>query len=256
MMMFDKLTKTDKAMIENYIIENVGSLKSPLDFILRPWDRAKSEGHLNTLFKDTLIFKENVEFEESTREISERIEETIGYYTEHHKFEEAIRKIYESYSRSDNDDWYIWDNVLTLFNTYTLAVNKVELYENNPRKYIPLADGTQLKIQNGAKPMRIIEKINGKFFSEIEYFGNTYYTWTKWEKWLCGSNIKVTKRNGYYVCKWTYNGDKYKVYFGYGVDLKSYKKWHIVNYYRSIPFHIRRLPYNIKNKIYEWKYCR
>lgn len=104
--------------------------------------------------------------------------------------------------------------------------------------------------------MRIIERINGKFFSEIEYFGNTYYTWTKWEKWLCGGNIKVTKRNGYYVCKWTYNGDKYKVYFGYGVDLKSYKKWHIVNYYRSIPFYIHRLPYNIKNKIYEWKYCR
>lgn len=159
MMMFDKLTKTDKKMIENYIIENVGSLKNPLEFILKPWDEAKSGSHLSFLFKDTLIFKEEVEFEESFREISERIEQTIGYYSEHRKFEDAIRKIYYSYSRSDNEDWYIWDNILTLFNTYTLATNKIELYENNPRKYIPLADGTQLKIQNGAKPMRIIEKI-------------------------------------------------------------------------------------------------
>ena len=60
MMMFDKLTETDKKMIKLYIEKNVGSLKTSLDFILKPWDEAKSESYLSTLFKDTLIFKEEV----------------------------------------------------------------------------------------------------------------------------------------------------------------------------------------------------
>ena len=103
---------------------------------------------------------------------------------------------------------------------------------------------------------------DGTFNHHHEFFNCTYYTWSKWEDYVGISNgelpkVKVTKRNGYLVCKWKYKGDKYKVYFGYGVDLEYYKKWHIVNYYRS-PIHIirRKIPRWIENKIFNFKYCR
>lgn len=104
--------------------------------------------------------------------------------------------------------------------------------------------------------IRIVENINGEFFNESEFFCNAYYTWTKWNCWRSGGNIKVTKRNGYYVCKWKYKGDKYKVYFGYGVDLDCYMKYRMVNYYRSPMYIVRNIPRWIENKIYNFKYCR
>lgn len=104
--------------------------------------------------------------------------------------------------------------------------------------------------------MRIVEKYGEEFFSDIAYFGSTYFAWSKWKKWLRGHDVIVTKRNGYYVCKWKYKGDKYKVYFGYGVDLPYYKKYRMVNYYRSPEFLVYRVRDWIKDKIYEFKYCR
>ena len=105
--------------------------------------------------------------------------------------------------------------------------------------------------------MRIIEQIGGEFWHDYELFSNDYYTWSKWKKWMYGNEMKVTKRNGYYVFRWKYKGDKYKVYFGYGVDLPCYKKYRIVNYYRSPMYILRReIPRWIKDKIYDFKYCR
>jgi hypothetical protein len=108
----------------------------------------------------------------------------------------------------------------------------------------------------------IVERYGDGTFSRLhEFFNCSHYTWSKWETYAgVGDNkfprVRVTKRNGYLVCKWKYRGDKYKVYFGYGVDLPCYKKYRIVNYYRS-PMHIiRRIPRWIKDMIYESKYYR
>ena len=111
--------------------------------------------------------------------------------------------------------------------------------------------------------MVIAERYNdGTFSYHHEYFNCTNYTWSKWESNYLGNSLadftkaKVTKRNGYYVCKWKYKGDKYKVYFGYGVDLDYYKKYHIVNYYRSPKYRLYEIKSWFKDKIYEWKYLR
>lgn len=104
--------------------------------------------------------------------------------------------------------------------------------------------------------IRIVENVGGKFFNSIEYLGSTYFTWSKWEQWLHGNDIKVTKRNGYYVCKWKYKGNKYKVYFGYGVDLGYYEKWRMVNYYRSPEYRLYNIKQWFKDKVYNWKYLR
>ena len=99
---------------------------------------------------------------------------------------------------------------------------------------------------------------DGTFRYHHEYFNYTNYTWSKWEDYAGEviAKIKVTKRNGYLVCKWKYKGDKYKVYFGYGVDLGYYKKCHIVNYYRSPEYDLYRIKRWFKDKIYEWKYLK
>lgn len=55
----------------------------------------------------------------------------------------------------------------------------------------------------------------------------------KWKHKIGNADCTVTYKNDYYVLKWNYKNDKYKVYFGYGVDIDTYKKWHIVNYYKS-----------------------
>lgn len=109
--------------------------------------------------------------------------------------------------------------------------------------------------------MVIVDKYNdGTFGYNYENFAANYYTWSKWETYAGLSDegfprVKVTHRNGYYVCRWKYKGDKYKVYFGYGVDLPYYKKYRIVNYYRSPEFLIcYKLRWWIKDKIYDFKY--
>ena len=97
---------------------------------------------------------------------------------------------------------------------------------------------------------------DGTFRYCDEWFNCTNYTWSKWEEYA-GVNlekVKVTKRNGYFVCKWEYKGDKYKVYFGYGVDVDLYKKRHIVNAYRTPSFRLRKTVRFFKDKINDWKY--
>lgn len=108
--------------------------------------------------------------------------------------------------------------------------------------------------------MVIADRYNdGTFNYHHEFFNCTNYTWSKWEDYAGIEEgkfpkVKVTKRNGYLVCKWKYRGDKYKVYFGYGVDLWHYKKYRIVNYYRSPMFVITyKIPRWFKDKIYDLK---
>lgn len=101
----------------------------------------------------------------------------------------------------------------------------------------------------------IIERYkDGTFGYHYEWFDCTNYTWSKWESGYLGrdgkTKAKVTKRNGYYVCKWEYKGDKYKVYFGYGVDLGYYEKYHMVNYYRSLEYIFEQF----KDKLHDWKH--
>ena len=103
--------------------------------------------------------------------------------------------------------------------------------------------------------MKIVEKSSDdNFFVTYENFGwEKFCGWKKWEHWVAG-DIIVKKKNGYYVCKWNYKGDKYKVYFGYGVDLGWYEKSGLVNYYRTNPRYLWHKFKNwVKDIIYDLK---
>lgn len=77
------------------------------------------------------------------------------------------------------------------------------------------------------------------FFKEVEYFNCTNFLWHKYKKYFGSSCVIVKKKNGYYVLKWKYKNDRYKVYFGYGVDDELYDKTkfiHFINYYKCPQF--------------------
>ena len=96
---------------------------------------------------------------------------------------------------------------------------------------------TSIKIINRYDPMYFSDKT--EYNTEMVFFDCTGFKWSSWENYIGMDICRVTKRNGYFVLKWDYKGDKYKVYFGYGVDINYYKKYHIVNYY-LIPRFLRR----------------
>lgn len=95
------------------------------------------------------------------------------------------------------------------------------------------------------------------------FFGSERFE--EWKRWgLCTyANhkdveiiVKPKRFHNYYVCHMKYNGDKYKVAFGYGVDLKYYKKWHIIDYYGTPWFRImseyREFKYWLRDLKWRW----
>lgn len=80
-----------------------------------------------------------------------------------------------------------------------------------------------------------------------------YAKWTRWEEYYFNGNdlvwVIVKPKNGYYVAKFSIDGDVYKVYFGYGVDFDFYKKTRRVNFYRSPEYLVGKIRYRIKRKL-------
>lgn len=83
-----------------------------------------------------------------------------------------------------------------------------------------------------------------------EDFNRSDFTWFGYTTWFSdvptdGKNLKVYKQNGYFVLRWKYKGNNYKVYFGQGVDYKLYKKYHLVNYFRSPKYFLNRIKWTL-----------
>ena len=62
--------------------------------------------------------------------------------------------------------------------------------------------------------------------------------------------VKPKRCHNYYVCHMKYNGDKYKVAFGYGVDLGYYKKWRIIDYFGTPWYKIGSIWRDIKYNLF------
>lgn len=93
---------------------------------------------------------------------------------------------------------------------------------------------------------------------ETIFFGSErFYKWKEWaECFITGKNhdfvklyVKPVKFHDYYICRMKYKGDNYKVAFGYGVDLKYYKKYHIIDYYGTPWFRFKEFKSEIIDRI-------
>lgn len=97
---------------------------------------------------------------------------------------------------------------------------------------------------------------------ETIFFGfENFNKWKYWHDWFYVSgdevDIKVYPRkfHNYYVCKMSYRGHKYKVAFGYGVDLGYYKKTHIIDYFGTPWYKLKRIWFNFKHiHLYDFLY--
>ena len=97
---------------------------------------------------------------------------------------------------------------------------------------------------------------------DIIYFSaGPFEGWHRWRRWYMIDSIDDTAEvivrprrfHNYYICKMDYRGHHYKVAFGYGVDLKYYKKTHIIDYYGTPWFRIGSLCRDMKYKFEDWK---
>ena len=103
------------------------------------------------------------------------------------------------------------------------------------------------------------------YYTETVYFGEeSFEKWRYWRKWGFLNSIddsfelivRPRRFHDYYICTMNYRGHKYKVAFGYGVDLKYYKKTHIIDYYGTPWFRIGSLCRDIKYKFEDWKWSK
>ena len=101
-----------------------------------------------------------------------------------------------------------------------------------------------------------IHNLNCSYDDDTIFFGSG---WKKWRFWTITNGkyveviVKPKRFHDYCVCHMKYNGDKYKVAFGYGVDLGYYEKWRIIDYFGTPWYKIgskwRDIRYNIKLRL-------
>ena len=112
--------------------------------------------------------------------------------------------------------------------------------------------------------MRIYHPIH-PYDNDTIFFGSeSFEGWKRWRYWTITNGkyveiiVKPKRFHDYYVCHMKYNGDKYKVAFGYGVDLGYYEKWRIIDYFGTPWYKIgskwRDIRYDIKLFLYDIKY--
>ena len=103
------------------------------------------------------------------------------------------------------------------------------------------------------------------YYTETVYFGEeSFEKWRCWRKWGFLNSIddsfelivRPRRFHDYYICTMNYRGHKYKVAFGYGVDLKYYKKTHIIDYYGTPWFRIGSLCRDMKYRFEDWKWSK
>lgn len=139
-----------------------------------------------------------------------------------------------------------WEDTSDMITTYG---NEPLNLKNNYFTYVGDKEHTLAFYKDQLTQVCYYNDEDGIYISkETEFFSNLY-TWIKWQDIIGKEYCTVKHRNGYYVCKWKYKNNNYKIYFGYGVDIGSYKKWHVVNYYRSIPYYYYKFKNWIKYKI-------
>jgi hypothetical protein len=194
-MLFERIKEEELIQMKNYISAYTESTEvemAPMSHILRIWDEAKSE-YLANLFKDELIISKEVSFEEGIDDIAKKVEALFND-DRIAKFQNAILNLYEDtknlyYMDEDYDMWY---TVKYLFNPYTLAANKIET-NSYGKNSIRIGD-KRMRLQDGAKPLRVIHKIAKVYnigiepeedgISDFEYFCRKHS--------LCLNNKKLT----------------------------------------------------------------
>lgn len=180
---YEALTAQDKEYITEYIekwggINSPIKLKAPLDYILREWNKSKQT--LFNIFGEKLMLEKEIQVEDGDNKKIREINNYLNSTNPGTDFINSIRKLF-TFNGTYFEDTYATYNLTQAKQLFTNRVAKEFSYRNK--------DGKVIKVPEGAKVMRVLQKIAKEFdLPDFEIFRNHISRITEIRK----SKIKFT----------------------------------------------------------------
>lgn len=180
---YEALTAQDKEYITEYIekwggINSPIELKAPLDYILREWNKSKQT--LFNVFGEKLMLEKEIEIEDGANKKIREINDYLSSLNPGTNFINSVRKLFE-FNDTYFENTYATYNLTRANQLFTNRVAKEFSYRNK--------DGKIVKVPEGAKVMRVLQKIAKEFdLPDFEIFRNHISRITETRK----SKVKFT----------------------------------------------------------------
>ena len=180
---YEALTAQDKEYITEYIerwggINSPIKLKAPLDYILREWNKSKQT--LFNIFGEKLMLEKEIEIEDGANKKINEINNYLSSLNPGTNFINSVRKLF-TFNGTYFEDTYATYNLTQAKQLFTNRVAKEFSYRNK--------DGKIVKVPEGAKVMRVLQKIAKEFdLPDFEIFRNHISRITETRK----SKVKFT----------------------------------------------------------------
>ena len=180
---YEALTAQDKEYITEYIeqwggINSPIKLKAPLDYILREWNKSKQT--LFNIFGEKLMLEKEIQVEDGDNKKISEINNYLSSLNPGTNFINSVRKLFE-FNSTYFENTYATYNLTRANQLFTNRVAKEFSYRNK--------DGKIVKVPEGAKVMRVLQKIAKEFdLPDFEIFRNHISRITEIRK----SKIKFT----------------------------------------------------------------
>ena len=180
---YEALTEQDKEYITEYIeqwggINSPIKLKAPLDYILREWNKSKQT--LFNIFGEKLMLEKEIQVEDGDNKKIREINNYLNSTNPGTDFINSVRKLF-TFNGTYFEDTYATYNLTQAKQLFTNRVAKEFSYRNK--------DGKIVKVPEGAKVMRVLQKIAKEFdLPDFEIFRNHISRITEIRK----SKIKFT----------------------------------------------------------------
>lgn len=180
---YEALTAQDKEYITEYIekwggINSSVKLKTPLDYILREWNKSKQT--LFNIFGEKLMLEKEIQVEDGDNKKIREINNYLNSTNPGTDFINSVRKLF-TFNGTYFEDTYATYNLTQAKQLFTNRVAEEFSYRNKDNKVI--------KVPEGAKVMRVLQKIAKEFdLPDFEIFRNHISRITEIRK----SKIKFT----------------------------------------------------------------
>lgn len=180
---YEALTAQDKEYITEYIekwggINSPIKLKAPLNYILREWNKSKQT--LFNIFGEKLMLEKEIQVEDGDNKKIREINNYLNSTNPGTDFINSVRKLF-TFNGTYFEDSYATYNLTQAKQLFTNRVAKEFSYRNK--------DGKVIKVPEGAKVMRVLQKIAKEFdLPDFEIFRNHISRITEIRK----SKIKFT----------------------------------------------------------------
>lgn len=180
---YEALTAQDKEYITEYIekwggINSPIKLKAPLDYILQEWNKSKQT--LFNIFGEKLMLEKEIQVEDGANKKISEINNYLSSLNPGTNFINSVRKLFE-FNDTYFENTYATYSLTRANQLFTNRVAKEFSYRNK--------DGKIVKVPEGAKVMRVLQKIAKEFdLPDFEIFRNHISRITEIRK----SKIKFT----------------------------------------------------------------